>query len=235
MSSFFFPDVQAPWHGNLCFNCTTLSSSRVSCGSEAPGMSNLSKILLGAMLIHWVKQFYLPKQATQAYEAILVSSLLFVFALDNEVKWWTIICLLFWYFNLLYLSKNQDVCRIFSMLYHLRTQKKGCPKRNAPSTTLHTRRVPAIEREGKRKQNPYVITFNPYTACLAELINRNLDFQESKERLAKIFKKSPLIANRRLQSIRDTGLSQSTPDQESAKGCSPCEKSRCSWCKFVKK
>ena len=71
--------------------CTTLYSSGVCWGSEAQEIFDLFKILLllmlilkDAMLIRWVKQLCLPKQATQGCAAILVPRFLLVFAVDNN-------------------------------------------------------------------------------------------------------------------------------------------------------
>ena len=77
--------MQASRHDNHCFSRTALYSSGVSWRSEAPGMSNSYKILLvfelilrGALLVHWVKQFCLPKQDTQAYAAIVVPNFFYL-------------------------------------------------------------------------------------------------------------------------------------------------------------
>ena len=50
---------------------------------------------------------------------------------------------------------------------------------------------------------PLVTTFNPHTTFIAEIARRNWNFLQSKERLAHIFNKPPLVAYRRPMSLRD--------------------------------
>ena len=50
---------------------------------------------------------------------------------------------------------------------------------------------------------PLVTTFNPHTTFIAEIARRNWNFLQSKERLAHIFNKPPLVAYRRSISPRD--------------------------------
>ena len=50
---------------------------------------------------------------------------------------------------------------------------------------------------------PLVTTFNPHTTFIAEIARRNWNFLQSKERLAHIFNKPPLVAYRRPISPRD--------------------------------
>ena len=83
-----------------------------------------------------------------------------------------------------------------------------------------------------------VTTFNPHITYIAEIANRNWSFLKSKERLARIFDKPPLIAYRRPKSFRDTLLTSTfkgKPKQDDTNdGCGPCGRKGCSWCKKIK-
>ena len=50
---------------------------------------------------------------------------------------------------------------------------------------------------------PLATTFNPHTTFIAEIARRNWNVLQSKERLAHIFSKPPLVAYRRPISLRD--------------------------------
>ena len=90
-------------------------------------------------------------------------------------------------------------------------------------------------------RTPLVTTFNPHTAFIAEIANRNWHFLQSKERLAHIFQEPPLIAYRRPKSPRDTRVSSKLKNTTTggndniAGGCGPCNKRRCSWCSRINK
>ena len=85
---------------------------------------------------------------------------------------------------------------------------------------------------------PLVTTFNPHTTFIAEIARRNWNVLQSKERLAHIFNKPPLVAYRRPISLRDRLVStkfktvNNTPVPRSRKAC---RKPKCSWCKGINK
>ena len=81
---------------------------------------------------------------------------------------------------------------------------------------------------------PFVTTYNPHTTFIAEIAHRNWAFLQSKERLAKVFNKHPLIAYRKAMSLRNklvnTKFEIKNDQPSAADGCKPCKKPRCSWC-----
>ena len=85
---------------------------------------------------------------------------------------------------------------------------------------------------------PLVTTFNPHTTFIAEIARRNWNFLQSKERLAQIFNKPPLVAYRRPISLRDRLVStkfKTVNNIPVPRGCEACGKSKCSWCKGINK
>ena len=85
---------------------------------------------------------------------------------------------------------------------------------------------------------PLVTTFNPHTTFIAEIARRNWNFLQSKERLANIFNKSPLVAYRRPISLRDRLVSTKFKTVNNTlvpRGCEACGKPKCSWGKGINK
>ncbi|CAH3171643.1 unnamed protein product, partial [Porites lobata] len=85
---------------------------------------------------------------------------------------------------------------------------------------------------------PLVTTFNPHTTFIAEIAKRNWNFLQSKERLAHIFNKPPLVAYRRPISLRDRLVStkfKTVNNIPVPRGCEACGKPKCSWCKGINK
>ena len=85
---------------------------------------------------------------------------------------------------------------------------------------------------------PLVTTFNPHTTFIAEIARRNWNFLQSKERLAHIFNKPPLVAYRRPISLRDRLVStkfKTVNNTPVPRGCEACGKPKCSWCKGINK
>ena len=84
---------------------------------------------------------------------------------------------------------------------------------------------------------PFVTTYNPHTTYIAEIAHRNWTFLQSKERMARVFNKRPLVAYRRPMILRDKLVNTKfriKRDQPSAEdGCKPCNKHRCSWCQSL--
>ena len=67
---------------------------------------------------------------------------------------------------------------------------------------------------------------------------RNWNFLQSKERLALIFNKPPLVAYRRPKSLRDRLVSTkfrngTTDNALIPRGCKPCQRPKCSWCNKI--
>ena len=74
---------------------------------------------------------------------------------------------------------------------------------------------------------PLVTTFNPHTTFIAAIVRRNWNFLQSKERLAHIFNKPPLVADRRPMSLRDRLVStnfKTVNNTFAPGGCEACEK-----------
>ena len=91
-------------------------------------------------------------------------------------------------------------------------------------------------RDTSSERTPIVITYNPYTTYIAEIVNRHWDFLKSKERLAKIFNQRPLVAYRKPKSIRNILVrSKFLADEETVTEgfCKPCKKPRGSWCRHI--
>ena len=85
---------------------------------------------------------------------------------------------------------------------------------------------------------PLVTTFNPHTTFIAEIARRNWNFLQSKERLANIFNKPPLVANIGPISLRDRLVSTKFKTVNNTlvlRGCDSCRKPKCSWCKGINK
>ena len=85
---------------------------------------------------------------------------------------------------------------------------------------------------------PLVTTFNPHTTFIAEIARRNWNFLQSKERLAHIFNKPPLVAYRRPISLRDRLVStkfKTVNNTPVPRGWEACGKPKCSWCKGINK
>jgi len=85
---------------------------------------------------------------------------------------------------------------------------------------------------------PLVTTFNPHTTFIAEIARRNWNFLQSKERLARIFNKPPLVAYRQPKSLRDRLMRTKFKACDNTllpKGCEACGKPKCSWCKRINK
>ena len=85
---------------------------------------------------------------------------------------------------------------------------------------------------------PLVTTCNPHATFIAEVAKRNWNFLQSRERLALIFNKPPLVAYRRSKSLRDrlvsTKFSNGTTDNALIpRGCKPCQRPKCSWCNKI--
>ena len=81
---------------------------------------------------------------------------------------------------------------------------------------------------------PFVITYNTHSTLIAEVAKRNWNFLQSKERLALIFNKPPLITQRRAKSLRDRLVSTkcrngATDETLIPRGRSVCQRPRCSW------
>ena len=95
---------------------------------------------------------------------------------------------------------------------------------------LHTRETESTDRI------PLVTTFNPNTTFIAEIARRN--FLQSKERLAGIFNKPPLVAHRQPISLQDRLVStkfNTVGNTPLPRGCEACGKPKCSWCKEINK
>ena len=88
---------------------------------------------------------------------------------------------------------------------------------------------------------PLVTAYNPDTLFISGMANRKCHFLQSKDRLAKLFKKRALIAYRRLKRLRDMLVSsklrgKTTKDKANTEnGCGPCNKTRCNWCLLIEK
>ena len=85
---------------------------------------------------------------------------------------------------------------------------------------------------------PLVTTYNPHATFIAEVAKRNWNFLQSKERLALIFNKPPLVAYRRSKSLRDRLVSTkfrngTTDNALIPRGCKPCQRPKCSWCNKI--
>ena len=85
---------------------------------------------------------------------------------------------------------------------------------------------------------PLVTTYNPHATFIAEVAKRNWNFLQSKERLALIFNKPPLVAYRRPKSLRDRLVSTkfrngTTDNALMPRGCKPCQRPKCSWCNKI--
>ena len=85
---------------------------------------------------------------------------------------------------------------------------------------------------------PFVTTYNPHAKLIAEVAKRNWNFLQSKERLALIFNKRPLVAYRRPKSLRDrlvrTKFRNGTTDNVLIPtGCKPCQRPKCRWCNKI--
>ena len=83
-----------------------------------------------------------------------------------------------------------------------------------------------------------VTTYNPHATFIAEVAKRNWNILQSKERLALIFNKPPLVAYRRPKSLRDRHVSTkfrngTTDNALIPRGCKPCERPKCSWCNKI--
>ena len=97
---------------------------------------------------------------------------------------------------------------------------------------VHTR-----ERESTDRI-PLVTTFNPHTTLIAEIARRNWNFLQSKERLARIFNKPPLVVYRRPISLQDRLVStkfKTVGNTPLPRGCEACGKPKCRWCKEINK
>ena len=91
------------------------------------------------------------------------------------------------------------------------------------------------ERESTNRI-PLVPTFNLHTTLIAEIARRNWNFLQSKERLARIFNKPPLVAYRRPISLRDRLVSakfKTVGNTPLPRGREACGKPKCSWCKEI--
>ena len=92
---------------------------------------------------------------------------------------------------------------------------------------------------GTTNHIPLVTTYNPHITFIAEIANRNWHLLQSKERLARIFQEPPLVAYRRLKSLRDILVStklksKTTRANNNTNGsCGPCSKPKCSWCSRI--
>ena len=92
---------------------------------------------------------------------------------------------------------------------------------------------------GTTNHIPLVTTYNPHITFIAEIANRNWHLLQSKERLARIFQEPPLVAYRRLKSLRDilvsTKLKSKTTraNNNTTGSCGPCSKPKCSWCSRI--
>ena len=104
-------------------------------------------------------------------------------------------------------------------------------------TTTQEECLQTRERESTDRI-PLVTTFNPHTTFVAEIARRNWNFLQSKERLARIFNKPPLVSYRRPKSLRDRLVSTKFKTVDNtlvSRGCEACEKPKCSWCKRINK
>ena len=85
---------------------------------------------------------------------------------------------------------------------------------------------------------PLGTTFNPHTTFIAEIARRNWNFLQSRERLAHIFNKPPLVAYRWPISLWDRLVSTKFKTVNNTlvlRGCKACGKPKCSWCKGINK
>ena len=95
--------------------------------------------------------------------------------------------------------------------------------------------------KGTNSRMPLVTAYNLHTLFISGMANRKCHFLQSKERLAKLFKKRALIACRRLKRLRDMLVSsklrgKTTKDKANTEnGCGPCNKTRCNWCLLIEK
>ena len=96
----------------------------------------------------------------------------------------------------------------------------------------------ADQRKGIHRPHPLVTTFNPHTTLIAEIARRNWNFLQSKERLARIFNKPPLVVYRRPISLRDRLVStkfKTVGNTPIPRGCEACGKPKRSWSKEINK
>ncbi|XP_044170201.1 uncharacterized protein LOC122954255 [Acropora millepora] len=85
---------------------------------------------------------------------------------------------------------------------------------------------------------PLVTTYNPHPTFIVEVAKRNWNFLQSKERLALIFNKPPLVAYRRPKSLRDRlvstkSMNGTTDNALIPRDCKPCQRTKCSWCNKI--
>ena len=96
--------------------------------------------------------------------------------------------------------------------------------------SLHYHRKNACRQDRRKSTDriPFVTTYNPHTTYMAEIAHRNWAFLQSKERMARVFNKRPLVAYRRPMNLRDKLVNTNfriKRDQPSAEdGCKPCNK-----------
>ena len=88
---------------------------------------------------------------------------------------------------------------------------------------------------------PLGTAYNPHNLFISGMANRKCHFLQSKERLAKLFKKRPLLAYRRLKRLWDMLVSSKLRGKttkykaNTENGCGPCNKTRCSCCLLVER
>ena len=110
--------------------------------------------------------------------------------------------------------------------------------RNGISPYNDTRRMSTDQERESTDRIPLVTTFNPHTTFIAEIARRNCNFLQSKERLAHIFNKPPLVAYRRPISLRDRLVStkfKTVNNIPVPRDCEACGKPKCSWGKGINK
>ena len=89
-------------------------------------------------------------------------------------------------------------------------------------------------------QIPLVTTYDPHATFIAKVAKRNWNFLQSKERLALIFNKPPLVAYRRPKSLRDRLVSTKfrnriTDNALIPRASKPCHRPQCSLCNKISK
>ena len=111
--------------------------------------------------------------------------------------------------------------------------------RNAERPHTDTRRMSMDQRKGIYQSYPpgplHSIQISPLMQTLQEETG---NFLQSKERLACIFNKPPLVAYRRPTSVRDGLVStkfKTVNNTPLPKGCKACGKPKCGWCKRINK